>query len=287
MNNQTNTNLVLRSSLALVLALAIWSPVQARSAGPADGKMMMEGKMMTETNMMQRCQEMKEQKEKMMAEMKAQDAGLSEHVAKMNRAPADKKMDLMDAVLTQMVEQRIAMDARMEKMHEEMMKHMMQHMQMGKESMSQCPMMKGMKGMDANLGDAQTEQKGFVQDIESLAIKNAEFRRVLYTAKHCQLVVMSLKPKEEIGAEVHKLDQFFRVEEGSGEAVLDGVRTAIRAGFAVVVPAGTNHNIINTGNVPLKLYTLYAPPNHRDGVVHHTRADAEADNEHFDGKTTE
>ena len=98
-----------------------------------------------------------------------------------------------------------------------------------------------------------------------LAVKNSEFRRVLYTAMHCQLVVMALKPKEEIGAEVHKLNQFFRVEEGTGEAVLDGVRTAIRAGFAVVVPAGTNHNI-NTGKVPLKLYTLYAPPNHRDGL---------------------
>ena len=102
--------------------------------------------------------------------------------------------------------------------------------------------------------------KGFVQDIEGLAVKNSEFRRVLYTAKHCQLVVMALKPKEEIGAEVHKLDQFFRVEEGTGEAVLDGVRTVIRAGFAVVVPAGAKHNIINTGSVPLKLYTLYAPP---------------------------
>jgi len=110
--------------------------------------------------------------------------------------------------------------------------------------------------------------KGFVQDIEDLAVKNDEFRRVIYTAKHCQLVLMALKPKEEIGAEVHKLDQFFRVEEGTGEAILDGVRTAIRAGFAVVVPAGTNHNIINTGSAPLKLYTLYAPPNHRDGVVH-------------------
>ena len=126
-----------------------------------------------------------------------------------------------------------------------------------------------------------------MQDIEVLAIKNDEFRQVLYTAKHCQLVVMALKPNEEIGAEVHQLDQFFRVEEGTGKAVLDGTRTAIRAGFAVVVPAGTNHNIINTGSVPLKLYTLYAPPNHRDGVVHHTRPDAEADNERFDGKTTE
>ena len=129
--------------------------------------------------------------------------------------------------------------------------------------------------------------KGFAQDIEDLAIKNEEFRRVLYTARNCQLVVMALKPKEEIGMEVHKLDQFLRVEEGTGEAVLDGVRTAISAGFAVLVPAGTNHNIINTGSVPMKLYTLYAPPNHRDGVVHHTRDDAEADNEHFDAKTTE
>ena len=129
--------------------------------------------------------------------------------------------------------------------------------------------------------------KGYVQDIERLATRNVEFRRVLYTAKNSQLVLMALKPKEEIGAEVHKLDQFFRVEEGSGDAMLDGVRTAIRAGFAVLVPAGTNHNIINTGTVPMKLYTVYSPPNHRDGVVHHTRAEAEADNEHFDGKTTE
>ena len=129
--------------------------------------------------------------------------------------------------------------------------------------------------------------KGFVHNIEGLAIKNEDFRRVLYTAKNCQLVVMSLKPAEEIGAEVHHLDQFFRVEDGTGDAVLDGVRTAIRAGCAVVVPAGANHNIVNTGNAPLKLYTIYAPPNHRDGVVHHTREEAEADNEHFDGKTTE
>ena len=129
--------------------------------------------------------------------------------------------------------------------------------------------------------------KGYVQDIEDIAGDNKQFRRVLYTAKNCQLVVMALGPNEEIGAEVHKLDQFFRVEQGTGEAVLDGVRTAIRPGFAVLVPAGTNHNIVNTGSKPMKLYTLYAPPNHRDGVVHATRADAEADHEHFDGKTTE
>jgi mannose-6-phosphate isomerase-like protein (cupin superfamily) len=129
--------------------------------------------------------------------------------------------------------------------------------------------------------------KGFVQDIEALTVENADFRRVLYTAKHCQLVLMALKPKEEIGAEVHDLDQFFRVEEGAGVAILDGVSTSIRAGFAVIVPAGTKHNIINTGPDPLRLYTLYSPPNHRDGVVHHTRVEAEADDEHFDGRTTE
>jgi mannose-6-phosphate isomerase-like protein (cupin superfamily) len=98
---------------------------------------------------------------------------------------------------------------------------------------------------------------------------------------------MALKPGEEIGMEVHQLDQFFRIEEGAGEAVLDGVRTPIKAGFAVLVPAGANHNIINTGGIPLKFYTLYSPPNHRDGIVHHTRTEAEKDTEHFDDVTTE
>ncbi len=128
---------------------------------------------------------------------------------------------------------------------------------------------------------------GFVEDIEDLAVKNTNFRRVLYTARHSQLVLMTLKAGEEIGAEVHKLDQFFRVEEGAGEAILEGVRSPIRAGFAILVPAGAKHNIVNTGTAPLKLYTLYSPPNHRDGVIHPTRRDAEADTEHFDGKTTE
>ena len=160
MKNQTHTNLIIRSSLALALALAIWSPVHARSAEPA------EGKMMTEAKIMERCQAMKEQKEKMIADMKAQDAELTVQVAKMNSAPEDKKMGLMAAVLTHMVEQRITMDARKAKMEEEMMKHMMQHMQMGKESMAQCPMMKDMKdmkGMDegsaATHKDHQQEQK--------------------------------------------------------------------------------------------------------------------------------
>ena len=141
--------------------------------------------------------------------------------------------------------------------------------------------------MKSVMSTERVAMKGFVQDIEQIAVKNESFRRVLYTARNCQLVVMALKPGEEIGAEVHKLDQFFRIEEGIGEAVLDGVSTKLSAGFAVLVPAGANHNIINTGSVPLKLYTLYAPPNHRDGVVHQTREDAEKDNEHFDGKTTE
>ncbi len=128
---------------------------------------------------------------------------------------------------------------------------------------------------------------GYVQNIESITIENKAFRRVLYTARNCQLVLMSLKPGEEIGAEIHQLDQFFRVEQGTGDAVLDGVRTPISDGFAVIVPAGAKHNIINTGSEALKLYTLYAPPNHRDGIVHQTREMAEADDEQFDGKTTE
>jgi mannose-6-phosphate isomerase-like protein (cupin superfamily) len=128
---------------------------------------------------------------------------------------------------------------------------------------------------------------GFVKDLSTIVEANHDFRQVLYTAKHSQLVAMSIPPQGEIGAEVHTLDQFFRVESGTGEAVLDGVTTAIQEGFGVLVPAGTRHNIINTGAVALQLYTLYSPPNHRDGVVHHTRADAEADSEHFGGVTTE
>jgi hypothetical protein len=153
MNNPTNTSLVLRSSLALALALAIWSPVQARSAEPAQMEHM------TAAKMMERCQQMKEQKQKMMEDIKAQDAQLTEQLAEMNRAPEDKKTDLIAAILTQMVEQRITMDARKAKMEEEMMQHMMQHMQMGKASMSQCPMMKGMKEMDDTSAGAHKEHQ--------------------------------------------------------------------------------------------------------------------------------
>jgi len=129
--------------------------------------------------------------------------------------------------------------------------------------------------------------KGFVGSIEKAAITNKTFRTVLYTAKNCQLVVMSLKPGEDIGAEVHQLDQLLRVEENEGKAVLDSVEHKIKPGFAILVPAGARHNIISGPSGPMKLYTLYAPPNHRDGVVHTTKVDAEADEEHFDGKTTE
>jgi len=129
--------------------------------------------------------------------------------------------------------------------------------------------------------------KGYVQNIEKAAERNTTFRTVLYTAKNCQLVVMSLKLGEDIGPEVHKLDQFFRIEEGEGKAVLDGIEHRIKPGFAILVPAGTHHNIINGSSGSMKLYTLYAPPNHRDGVVHATKSDAEADKEHFDGTTTE
>ncbi|HOB06907.1 MAG: cupin domain-containing protein [Methanoculleus sp.] len=132
-------------------------------------------------------------------------------------------------------------------------------------------------------------KKGFVTDIETETKKNTYFRRVLYTGNYSQVVLMCLKPGEEIGAEVHEdVDQFFRFEEGEGVVVIDGVEHPVRDGTAVVVPNGANHNVINTSKkAPLKLYTIYSPPEHRDGVVHRTRQEAMADNEHFDGKTTE
>ena len=130
--------------------------------------------------------------------------------------------------------------------------------------------------------------KGFVDDIEKLTEENTDFRRVLYTGKNMQLVLMSLKPGEEIGAEVHDdRDQFFRVEQGNGEVLIDGKRHAVKADDAIIVPAGARHNVVNNGEQPLRLYTLYAPPEHKDGTVHVTKAQADAQEEHFDGKTTE
>jgi len=129
---------------------------------------------------------------------------------------------------------------------------------------------------------------GYLTDIEKLTRENTDFRRVLYTAPSSQLVLMCLKTGEEIGEEVHGLDQFLRVEAGEGKAYLNGVEHPIRDGSAIVVPAGVKHNVVNTGAGDLKLYTIYSPPEHRDGTVHKTKADAEADTaDHFGGKTTE
>lgn len=130
--------------------------------------------------------------------------------------------------------------------------------------------------------------KGFVDNIEKLTTDNDNFRKVLYTGQYMQLVLMTLKPGEEIGAEVHEgHDQFFRVEEGSGEVIIDGQSRAIKDDDAIIVPAGARHNVVNNGNQPLKLYTLYGPPEHREGVVHSTKEQADASDEHFDGKTSE
>jgi len=129
-------------------------------------------------------------------------------------------------------------------------------------------------------------KKGFVQDIERATLENEDFRRVLYTGKYLQLVLMTLRPGEEIGLEVHEdHDQFFRIEEGEGEVWIDGVRSPLADDDAVIVPAGARHNVVNTGREPLRLYTLYGPPEHRDRVVHHAKADVTE--EHFDGRTTE
>ena len=133
--------------------------------------------------------------------------------------------------------------------------------------------------------------KGFVVNLEDLTAANTNFRKVIYTAHHSQLVLMSLKPSEEIGMEVHPdNDQFLRIEEGEGKAIIDGNEQVFSAGFCVVVPAGSQHNIINTSAVnELKLYTVYSPAHHRLDVVHATKADAIADEGHeeFDGKTSE
>ena len=130
--------------------------------------------------------------------------------------------------------------------------------------------------------------KGYVDDIEEATESNEDFRRVLYTGAHLQLVMMTLQPGEAIGEEMHEdRDQFFCVEAGEGEIAIDGSRHRIEDDFAALVPAGARHNVINTGDEPLKLYTLYGPPEHRDGAVHRTKAEAETEAEHFDGRTTE
>lgn len=129
--------------------------------------------------------------------------------------------------------------------------------------------------------------QGYITNIEKLSLENENFRKVLYTDKNCQLVLMSLLPGEEIGEEIHDVDQFLRVEQGVGKAVLNDVPEAIADGSIIIVPAGAKHNIINGDKGQMKIYSLYMPPHHKDGVVHKTKAEAEADSEHFDGKTTE
>lgn len=130
--------------------------------------------------------------------------------------------------------------------------------------------------------------KGYVDNIEKLTLENKNFRKVLYTDKNAQLVLMSIPPGEDIGLEVHDVDQFLRIEKGQGVAVLDGTEKIISDGSVVLVPAGTEHNVLNNSERSMKLYTLYMPPHHQDGTVHKTKAEALADeSEHWKGETTE
>ena len=130
--------------------------------------------------------------------------------------------------------------------------------------------------------------KGFVDDIEKATEDNSDFRRVVYTGHNLQLVLMSINPGDEIGAEVHPdIDQFFRIEAGEGEISIDGVVHKVKADDGVIVPQGARHNVKSVGSEPLKLYSIYGPPEHADGTVHKTCAAADASHEHFDGKTTE
>jgi mannose-6-phosphate isomerase-like protein (cupin superfamily) len=130
--------------------------------------------------------------------------------------------------------------------------------------------------------------KGLITNIEQATLENEDFRRVVYTAKHLQLVLMSIPAGTDIGEEVHDVDQFIRVEEGEGKSVLDGVEHDLTDGSAVVIPAGVRHNIINkSSSDALKLYTIYAPPHHQDAIVHGTKEQAEKSSEHFDGRTTD
>lgn len=130
--------------------------------------------------------------------------------------------------------------------------------------------------------------KGYIADIEKLSLENNDFRHVLYTDTNSQLVLMSLLPKEEIGEEVHDVDQFIRIEKGTGTAILNDITYPITDASVILVPAGVKHNVINSGSVPIKLYTLYMPPHHKDGVVHATKAEGEVDySDVFDGTVTE
>ena len=135
--------------------------------------------------------------------------------------------------------------------------------------------------------DKATSLKGFSTDIENDTIKNKNFRQVLYTGNNMQLVVMSLKPGEDIGDEIHGVDQFFRIESGEGKAIINGNKYPISDGMSVIVPAGSKHNLKNDGKEDMKLYSIYTPPQHEDGIVHKTKTDGEKDDEYFNGITTE
>ena len=133
-----------------------------------------------------------------------------------------------------------------------------------------------------------SKKRGFHVNIEKETVNNDNFRKVLYTATNLQLVLMSLKPKEEIGLETHPdIDQFFRFEGGIGKCIINNTEYNVKDGDSIIIPAGSKHNVINTGNEDLKMYTIYAPPHHKDKTIHKTKGDAEKSNEEFDGKTSE
>lgn len=127
--------------------------------------------------------------------------------------------------------------------------------------------------------------RGYVINMERETLVNKDYRRVLYTAKNSQLVLMSIEPGDEVGEEIHPLDQFIRIEQGEGKIIIDDNEYEVREDFAAVIPQGAKHNVINTGTIPMKLYTVYSPAEHKDRTVHKTKADETE--EHFDGKTTE
>jgi len=130
--------------------------------------------------------------------------------------------------------------------------------------------------------------KGYYTNIEKLTLENNAFRKVLYTSGHMQLVAMNLLPGEAIGEEIHtENDQFFRFEQGAGKCIIDGNEYQVADGDVIIIPSGAKHNVINTGNIPLKMYTIYAPPHHKDGIIRQTKKEAEENEAEFDGQTTE
>ena len=147
--------------------------------------------------------------------------------------------------------------------------------------------MKNLKTFE-NFNVKKQEQKGFTSNIENDTLKNDNFRKVLYTSKHMQLVLMSLKPGEDIGKETHaNVDQFFRFEAGEGKCIINENEYIVGNGDVLIIPCGSTHNIINTGKSDLKIYTIYTPPNHKDGITFGTKSEASKSKEKFDGITTE